>query len=162
GLVSNFAPSAANFNNPEGVAIDAANNVWVTNKGGNTVTELTSSGGLAGDFAPSGADFNALLGVAIDAAGNVWVTDCGTLCTAHGNKGSVIELNSSGGLVGNFTPSGAGFSAVSDVAIDAAGNVWATNGDPDSVAELVGAARPVLTPLVACLKQTPAHAVCLP
>ena len=65
----------ADFNNPYGVAIDAAGNVWVANDNGNSVTELTSSGGLAGNFAPSGANFSSPFGVAIDAAGNVWVTN---------------------------------------------------------------------------------------
>ena len=57
-IALNFAPSGANFNLPCGVAIDAAGNVWVANSGGNSVTELTSSGGLAGNFTPSGANFN--------------------------------------------------------------------------------------------------------
>ncbi|MGO9451900.1 MAG: hypothetical protein ACLQDV_12815 [Candidatus Binataceae bacterium] len=61
----------------------------------------------------------------------------------------------------NFAPSGAGFNGPSGVAIDAAGNVWVAN-DGGSVAEIVGLARPVLTPLVACLTQPTPQAVCLP
>ncbi|HKN01153.1 MAG TPA: hypothetical protein VJX23_11600 [Candidatus Binataceae bacterium] len=156
GLVGNFAPSGANFNYPYGVTIDAAGNAWVTNAAGSSVTELNSSGGLVGNFAV-GDEPDA---VAIDAAGNVWV--------ANGVGNSVTELDSSGGLAGNFAPRGANFNYPYAVAIDAAGNVWVTsgaavpNGPQPSVAELVGAARPVLTPLVACLKQSPPHAVCLP
>jgi hypothetical protein len=45
-----FANCLANFNSTVGVAIDAAGNVWVANLEGNSVTELTSSGGLGGNF----------------------------------------------------------------------------------------------------------------
>src|SRR5208283_5141437 len=131
---NNSNTEGAGFDLPQFEAIDAAGNVWVTNALGNSVTELTSSGGLAGHFDPDGANFDFPGGVAIDAADNVWV--------ANVDGDSVTELTSSGGLAGNFDPSGANF------------------GEPIGVA--IGAARPVLTPRVACLKQTPAHAVCLP
>jgi DNA-binding beta-propeller fold protein YncE len=92
--------------------------------------------------------------VAIYSGGNVWV--------ANNGGGSVTELSSSGGLVGLFAPSGANFIGPVGVATDAGGNVWVANAGGDSVSELVGLAKPVLTPLVACLKQSPPHAVCLP
>src|ERR1019366_3635199 len=197
-IALNFAPSGANFNISESVAIDAVGDAWVTNEGGNSVTELNSSGGLAGNFNSSnasGANFDEPDFVAIDAAGDAWVTNftsstvtellagCTTSsCTAdnfnnsntiganfslpigvaidaNGNAwvansvgDSVTELNSSGGLVGNFAPSCANFKGPIGVAIDAGGNIWVPNAG-NSVAEIVGAARPVLTPLVACLKQ---------
>src|SRR6266852_698573 len=154
GLVANFAPIGPNFGGPHQVAIDAGDKAWVTNFFGDSVTELSSSGGLVGNFAPSGANFNRPYQVAIDSGGNVWVANNG------GN--SVTELNSSGGLVGNFAPSGANFKNPVGVATDAGGNVWVANAGGDSVSELVGLAKPVLTPLVACLKQSPPHAVCLP
>ena len=160
GLAGQFAPSGANFNGPGKIAIDAAGNVWVVNALGGSVTELTSSGALVGNFDPSGANFNGPGRIAIDAAGNVWVTN-GGVNTLGNPSSSVTELNSSGGLVGNFAPIGANFKGPNDVAIDSAGNVWVTNFH-QSLTELVGAARPVLTPRVACLKQSPPHAVFLP
>ncbi|MGO9604633.1 MAG: hypothetical protein ACLQAT_14810 [Candidatus Binataceae bacterium] len=240
GLAGNFTPSGAGFNLPQGIAIDAAGNVWVTNSGGDSVTELTSSGGLAGNFAPRGAAFDYPDGAAIDAAGNVWVTNTegdsvteltfsgvlagyfapsgtfnepvgvaidttgnawvanaignsvtelnssglagnfaprgagfnlpegiaidadGNVWVANANGYSITELTSNGSLAGNFAPSGANFNNPIGVAIDASGNVWVTNFDNNSVTELVGAARPVLTPLVACLTHSPPAAVCLP
>ena len=167
-LASNFAPSGANFDFPDNVAIDAAGNVWVTNNNDiivtdGSVTELTSSGGLAGNFNNSnisGANFLDPAGVALDAAGHVWITN---------EFSGVTELTSSGGLVGSFAPSGANFMIPHGVAIDAAGNVWMANGGfnqipsaSSSVIEFVGAARPVLTPLVACLKRKHPSAVCMP
>jgi streptogramin lyase len=153
-LVGNFNPTGANFNEPSIPAIDALGNVWVPNYGGNTVTDLNSSGALVGNFNPTGANFNGPAAVAIDAANNVWVANL------DGN--TVTELNSSGGLVGNFAPSGADFDGPFHVAIDTAGNVWLPNSKGNTVTELIGGARPVLTPLVACLNQTTPSTVCLP
>ena len=39
-LIGNFAPAAANFDEPDGMAIDATGNVWVTNIAGDSVSEL--------------------------------------------------------------------------------------------------------------------------
>ncbi len=118
------------------LAIDAAGNVWVPNYAGNSVTELTPSGGLAGNFAPAGANFNGLYGVAIDAAGNVWVTNY------LGNSASELIAGCSNssctGLNFNYAnTAGAGFYNPSQMAIDASGNVWVANPFGYSVTELL-------------------------
>ncbi len=150
----------ANFDFPQGVAIDPAGNIWVTNTNGNSVTEFIPSEvgvlPLNNDDAP-GANFDGPAGVAIDAAGNVWVAN------SLGN--SVTELPAcfpGSCTANNLNASGANFKGPDGVAIDASGNVWVANPDNNTVAEILGVARPVLTPVVACLKQTPPHAVCLP
>jgi streptogramin lyase len=156
-LVGNFTPPGANFNKPSAIAIDASGNVWVPNSavsGPGSVTELNSSGALVNNFNPAGANFNEPAAVAIDASGNVWVPNF------TGN--TVTTLSSSGALVGNFSPAGANFNQPTAVAIDSSGNVWVPNFTGNTMAEFIGASRPVLTPLVACLKKTPAVAVCLP
>ncbi len=155
GNFNNTNLSGANFAVPVGVAIDVAGDIWVANAAGNSVTELTSNS-TARNFAPSGpggASFNTPYGLAIDAAGNVWATN---------SNGSVTELTPNSGLAANFALSSAYFDVPYGLAIDAAGNVWVPNYDNNSVAEIVGAARPVLTPLVACLTHSPPAAVCLP
>ncbi len=155
-LVKRFTTSGANFQLPVDVAIDAVGDVWATNNFSNSVSELlagcSASKCTGHNFFPKGSNFDSPAEMAIDAAGNIWVTN---------GSGSVTELNSSGGLGGNFAPSGAGFDDPTGIAIDAAGNVWVANGLGNSVTEIVGAARPVLTPLVACLTQMPPQAVCL-
>lgn len=159
-LVKRFTTSGANFQVPVDVAIDAVGDVWATNNSGNSASELLAGCSPATctghNFAPKGANFNSPAEVAIDAAGNIWVTN-----NSGQGSGSVTELDSGGDLRGNYAPSGAGFNVPTGIVIDAAGNVWVANGLGDSVAEIVGAARPVLTPLVACLAQVPPHAVCL-
>jgi streptogramin lyase len=164
GYFYNNNPSGADFYYPYRLAIDASGNVWIanfnntlTNPG--SVTALTSKGGLFGrgnfnNRNTAGANFYEPYGIAIDAGGNVWVANLG--------NNSVTELNSTGGLAGNFAPAGANFNEPFVLAIDASGNVWVANQQGNSVSELIGQARPVLTPLCKCLSQTSAAAVCLP
>ena len=155
-LVGNYDPSSY-FDGPAGIAIDASGNAWVTNNSGNSVNELASDGTLVGNYTPTGANFDSPNAVAIDGAHHVWIVN------EIGD--SVTELTSFVGppsLAGYFYPAGADFDSPNAVAIDSAGNVWFVNEISASVAEFIGAAAPVLTPLEACLKQSPPHAVCLP
>jgi sugar lactone lactonase YvrE len=82
--------SAAQFNNPEGIAVDSANNVYVADMGNSTIRKITSGGvattlaGLAGgrgdgfvDGTGSAARFYDPIGVAVDSEGNVYVADYG-------------------------------------------------------------------------------------
>ncbi|MDO3642355.1 NHL repeat-containing protein [Mucilaginibacter sp. L3T2-6] len=98
GVVSTFAGSgvagftnatgtAATFNNPSGVAVDAAGNVYVADYGNNAIRKITPAGvvtTLAG-FKSGGfvngtgtaAGFKNPNGVAVDASGNIYVADQG-------------------------------------------------------------------------------------
>jgi autotransporter-associated beta strand protein len=78
--------SAARFNYPNGVAVDAAGNVYVADTYNATIRKITPAGvvtTLAGLAGVSGADngtgimalFNQPYGVTVDAAGNVYVAD---------------------------------------------------------------------------------------
>ena len=81
-------------------------------------------------------------GVAIDGAGNAWI--------ANFFGSSVVELSSSGSILSGSKGYTGGGVDPSAIAIDCSGNVWATNaGTVGSLTELIGAATPVVTPLVA-------------
>jgi serine/threonine-protein kinase len=77
--------TAASFYYPNGVAVDAAGNVYVADYNNNKIRKVTSAGvvttlagsGTAGAVDASGtaASFNLPFGVAVDAAGNVYVAD---------------------------------------------------------------------------------------
>jgi streptogramin lyase len=152
----NFTPANANFNGPYGVALDNAGNVWVTNSDGNSITELDSSGALVDNFAPANA-LSQPRGVALDSAGNVWVANFGSSGAA---ANSLTELSSTGTVIGTFAPAGASLDGAYGVAVDNAGDVWVTNSTGNSVSELVGSAKPVLTPIQACLQND--QNVCVP
>jgi YVTN family beta-propeller protein len=98
---------------PYGIAIDASGNVWVSNFGSNTVTELS----------PAGTVLNTVTvgtgpqGIAIDPSGNVWVANSGSNTVTVINP-SAIQPATTIYQVGNGPHS---------VAIETTGNVWVSN-----------------------------------
>ena len=80
--------TAARFNSPAGIAVDAAKNVYVSDTGNHTIRKITCAGavttlagspGLSGSTDATGIDarFNSPAGLAVDASGNVFVCDAG-------------------------------------------------------------------------------------
>ncbi|MDB5132320.1 MAG: repeat-containing protein [Mucilaginibacter sp.] len=77
----------AQFNSPQGVAVDASGNVYVADRGNNTIRKITTGGRvttIAGtkaqgfiDGTGTAAAFTNPAGVAVDAQGNVYVADEG-------------------------------------------------------------------------------------
>jgi sugar lactone lactonase YvrE len=96
--------SAALFNQPNGIAIDGAGNVYVADTGNSTVRKITPAGtvttlaGLAGavgaaDGPAASARFNRPLGVAADGYGNVFVADSGNFAVREiANSGAVATV----------------------------------------------------------------------
>ena len=78
GDVSTFA---SGFNGPDGLAFDAAGNLYVANQCNGTVSEVTPAG-VVSTFA---SGFNQPCGLAFDAAGNLYV--------ANGGGNTVIEVS---------------------------------------------------------------------
>jgi hypothetical protein len=134
-----------------GLATDAAGDVWVLSFTG--VSELPVGNYDAGqvNYAPveftcgvDGKGPNCPDAIAIDGAGAVWLTGDASL--------NVVELPATNyGAALSYPASGASNDWLSSVAIDAAGNVWVTNPSSSSISDLVGLAKPVMTPLQACL-----------
>jgi len=80
-------PLSAAFNNPTGVAVDKAGNVYVADAGNNLIRKISTAGvvtWLAGNGQVGSANglgyaatFNNPQGIAVDAEGNVYVADTG-------------------------------------------------------------------------------------
>jgi sugar lactone lactonase YvrE len=124
----NGAAATAQFNNPQGVAVDASGNVFVADRSNNLIRKITAAG-VVSNFAGSGAayyynsttnlsSFNAPKGVAVDASGNVYVADAGNYSirkiTAAGTATTIAGSPVQTTIIGS--PSG--------ISIDSKGNLY--------------------------------------
>jgi kumamolisin len=148
GYANGSGQSQALFNNPSGVAVDNAGNLYVTDFGNAAVRKIDTSGNvttIAGQAMVSGfrdgpgalALFNAPVGIAIDASNNLYVTDAlvpplgsnaagnnlvrvvtpsGVVSTIAGNAGNEGTADGTGPV--------AQFYSVQSVALNGAGSVY--------------------------------------
>jgi serine/threonine protein kinase, bacterial len=157
---ANFAAAAAAFKNPISIALDGSGNVFAANTDGGSgnfgsVSELTAGSSYATglDFAPASAAFNNPISIALDGSGNLFVANE----IGDSNNGSVSELTAASSYATgvNFAPSGAAFNNPVSIALDGSGNLFAANFN--SVSEILGLAKPVITPVQSCLIYWSSH-----
>jgi hypothetical protein len=109
---------------PEGMAIDALGDIWVSNNGANTVTEFA-----AGSFTTAANTFSvgtSPYGIAVDHSNNAWI--------ANSSGSSLTELAYAGRgsySTNNFT--GGGLNSPRYTAIDGGGNVWIANSNTTTI-----------------------------
>jgi len=172
----NFAPAAALFGYSTSIALDASGNIFTTNPFGGPIPPLATVGsgsvseliapnyGTSGaSFTPAGAAFSYPAAIAVDGAGNLFVAN---QVNGGVTGGSVSELTAPNYATSgfNFAPLGAAFLHPSSIALDSSGNVFLPNGYGESVGEIMGLAKPVITPIQGCVtfwKNNPGEA-CVP
>jgi sugar lactone lactonase YvrE len=117
-----FGIGDGQFREPNGMATDAAGNVYVADSGNNRVQKFTSSGVFITKWGSSGAGNGAFgfpCGVATDSAGGVYVGDSG--------NDRVQKFTSAGSFItswGGSGPSAGQFSGPCGVATDSLGSVY--------------------------------------
>jgi MYXO-CTERM domain-containing protein len=130
--------TAAAFNNPTGIAVDASGSVYVVDTFNNTIRKITSAGvvttvagsaGLIGMNNGIGANalFNLPIGVAVDAANNIYVADAGNaLIRKIAPGGTVTIVAGVAGVAGLSDTAGASalFNQPRGLARDATGNIY--------------------------------------
>ena len=113
---------ASGFNNTEGVALDAAGNIYFSDVFANLVKMIPAGGGALVNV---GSGFSAPRDVAVDAAGNLYVAD-------EGNN-AIKEVPAGGGAIITL---GSGFKIPVGVAIDPAGNIYVGDGGNAAVKKI--------------------------
>ena len=143
--------TAARFNGPSGVAVDASGNVYVADTYNNEIRMVSPAGvvtTLAGSSSPglmdgtgTAARFNGPSGVAVNASGNVYVADPYNneirMVSPAGVVTTLAGTGSSGSTDGTGTA--ARFNWPSGVAVDASGNVYVADTANDNIRKVTPA-----------------------
>jgi uncharacterized protein (TIGR03437 family) len=128
--------ASAQLHSPQGVAVDAAGNVYITDAGTGRVLEVsngtiqklagTGTAGFNGDNGPAAnAQLAGPSGVAVDAAGNIYVTDGANLRVRKVAGGTITTFAGGGSTLGDNGPAAkAQLSAPEGLAVDGAGNLY--------------------------------------
>lgn len=145
--------TAATFSSPYALAVDAAGNVWVTDVDTHTVRRITPGGivvtiagaaGLSGSADGPGrtARFNSPVGIAVDGDGNVYVADRNNRTlrkiAPDGVVSTIAGLTGLGGTV-DGTGVNARFNALSNLTLDASGNLYATDNSSHVIRKITPA-----------------------
>ncbi len=137
--------TSARFFIPEGMALDAAGNLFIADTGNHRVRKVTSDGvistvagnghpGFSGDGRPATlARLAGPSGVAVDAAGSLFIADAGNCRIRQVTRDGVISTVAGDGRWGFGGDGGPATSAQLDdihgIAVDTAGNLFITDGD---------------------------------
>jgi sugar lactone lactonase YvrE len=130
------AGAAAQFRSPSGIAIDAAGNLYITDRRNQRIRKVTPAGEVStvagstpgrADGTGEAAQFEAPFGIAIDAAGNLFVTDDGnqlTLIRKVTQTGVVTTVAGSTSGYADGVGVAAQFAGPSGIAVDSSGNLF--------------------------------------
>jgi sugar lactone lactonase YvrE len=114
------------FTGPDGVAVDAAGNIYVADEA-SSIIKIPAGGGSRVQI---GSGFSNPRGVAVDVAGNVYVADPG--------GGAIYKIPAGGGVPATL---GSGFSYPTCIAVDITGNVYVGDAYNDAVYKIPAGGR---------------------
>ena len=131
------------FGNHFGIAVDAENNVYVTDARNNLVQKFTNGGDLLTDWGDEAQGPQALdgpIGIAVDGDGAILVVD--------GTHDRVVRFDAFGNLISAFgseTFDPSGFVVPTGIAVDAQGNIFVADSSHDRISKFDAAGNVFLT-----------------
>ncbi|MTV37617.1 hypothetical protein [Duganella radicis] len=149
---SDGAAAQASFNNPYGLAVDKAGNVFVADTLNDLIRKVAPDGSVttfaghigdtdAGDGAGIKATLKQPAGIALDGDGNLYVTEMGGKVRTITPSGYVSTIAGQYGLNGFGTTDGVGsvatFRTPRGIALDAAGNLYVSDTATGRVRKIV-------------------------
>jgi hypothetical protein len=137
---ANGSGNTATFTEPNGVAIDGSNNIFVADTGNNLIREIT--GGVVSTLAGTSGEFNTPEGVAVDSSGNVYVADTGNDVIRKITPGGTVSIlagkNGVPGYADGAATTVARFNGPAAVAVDSLGNVYVADFNNNVVRKIAG------------------------
>ena len=155
--------TAAELNDPRGVAVDSAGDLFIADTINNVIREVVKAtgdiitvagngtAGYSGDDGPAtAAELNDPRGVAVDSAGDLFIADNGNNVVREVVKatGDIITVagNGTAGYSGDGGPATAAeLNAPNGVAVDSAGDLFIADGGNNVIREVVKATGDIIT-----------------
>jgi sugar lactone lactonase YvrE len=149
---ANGTGTNAQFNSPNGLALDASGILFVGDTGNNVIRKITAAGGvstfagLAGQSGfldgPAGAAlFNSPLGMAIATNGDLFVADCGNHCIRRISGGTVTTFAGNPQIWGSADGVGtnAQFNGPVGIVFDAGENLFVADANNHTIRKITPA-----------------------
>jgi sugar lactone lactonase YvrE len=145
------AASVAQFRDPYGLVVAASGDIYITDSNNNRIRKITPAGvvstfagkGTIGSINGAGniAQFNYPHGLALDGAGNMYVADAGNNKIRKITPDGVVSTLAGDGVAGfvNGTGANAEFDFPDGITLDAAGNVYVSDGNNGCIRKITPA-----------------------
>lgn len=127
---SQVSTFASGFDHPEGIALDAAGNMYVANEYDKTIRKITPAG-VVSIIATLSNPMSSPMGLAVDASGNIFVADRFIDLIWKVTPAGTVTVFAGRGLEGYTDGPGdlATFNDPHDIAIDGSGNLYVADMD---------------------------------
>ena len=152
-FLNNFTP--AGLNQPLGMAINGANELWTIDNGSNSLSKIEFFNGNNASGSPfTNLGLAQAAVTAIDGDNKLLIPNCRVGCAGSGSvlPDSLLRITGSGAPDTGFSGANSGvqvpgFSGIGGAAIDASGNVWVADSVSGKLTEVIGFASPTIQPL---------------